>query len=297
MQLLAFLALAAGFFALYFGLSIFFFNDVSTVLTEKNATFSTKLVAEFKLAQLTASIVSFVFPALLFGYYSSPNALPYIGLQKKVSPVLLAAAFLLLFTIIPFIGWLGEINAHVKLGSMQKSLLEMEAQYNRIMTIFLQMKSPGDLFVNLFIMALLPAIAEELFFRGALQKVLLRLSHQPWIAILVSSLVFALLHGTFFKFIPIFTIGLLLGTVYYITRNIWYTIIIHFLNNAVAVLAIYFAPDNEFLRKFAYDNIPVPVYGALISFAVGIGIIFFIKRKSDEVFPEIITNDDNEFFA
>ena len=146
-------------------------------------------------------------------------------------------------------------------------------------------------------MALLPAIAEEMFFRGALQKALQRLTNTPWISILISSIVFGLLHGTFFKLLPIFTLGLLLGTIYYLTRNLWYTIAIHFLNNAFAVLSVYYADRSHILKKLASDDINVPLYAAIVSLAITIFIIYTIKRKSDEVSPLTITNDDNDFIS
>jgi membrane protease YdiL (CAAX protease family) len=296
-QFLAFLGLAGGFLILNSAVSSFFFGDIAGALLNKSAVVSPDVIDKFKWAQLAGSIISFILPSLFFGYYSSPKSLPYIGIQKNASLILLAAAFLLLCTIQPFIGWLGEINARIKFGSLQKSLLEMEAMYNRALQVFLQMKNFGDLLINLFIMALLPAIGEELFFRGSLQKALLRISHKPWLAILISSVVFALLHGTFFKILPIFTLGLILGIVYYITRNLWYTILIHFVNNAFAVLSVYYANSSETLKKIASDNISVPLYGAFLSLVVGIGIIYFIKKKSDEVLPATVTGDDNDYIA
>lgn len=296
-QFLVFLALAFGFFLLDYAVSSLFFTDISAAVMDKNAVVSQDLINRFKLAQVAASLISFILPALLFGYYSSPKALPYVGVQKSVSPVLMIAAALLLFCIQPFVGWLGQINARVNFGSLQKPLEDMEALYNRALQVFLQMKTVSDLVVNLFIMALLPAIAEELFFRGALQKAILRMTHQPWLAILMSSVVFGLMHGTFFKLLPIFTLGLLLGTVYYITRNLWYTITIHFLNNAFAVLSVYYAGSSGILKKLANDDLSVPLYAALISLMIAIGIIYFIKRKSDDVSPEIITNEDNDYLA
>jgi membrane protease YdiL (CAAX protease family) len=296
-QFFAFLGLAGGFLILNSVVSSFFFSDIATILVNKNAVVSPSAIGQFKLAQLAGSIISFIFPALLFGYYSSPKSLPYIGIQKNASIILAAAAVLLLFTIQPFISWLGEINARVKFGSGQKQLLEMEALYNRALQVFLQMKSFGDLLINLLIMALLPAIGEELFFRGSLQKALLRLTEKPWIAILITSVVFALLHGTFFKILPIFILGAILGIVYHVTRNLWYTILIHFLNNAFAVLSVYYGDQSETLKKLSGDGFSIPLYGAIASLAVGVAIIYFIKKKSDEVLPVIVTSDDNDYIA
>ena len=146
-------------------------------------------------------------------------------------------------------------------------------------------------------MALLPAFSEELFFRGALQKALLRLSTKPWLAILMSSLIFALLHGTVFKFIPIFVLGILLGTVYHFTRNLWYPIIIHFLYNAISLLAVYFSKQNVTLKKFANDDFNVPVLAAIISLAATLALVYFIKNKSDELFPATVTNEDDDYIA
>src|SRR5947209_4070292 len=172
-QFLAFLALAGGFIILNTVVSGFLFKDVTNIMLDKSAAVSPDLISRFKWAQFVSSTISFILPALLFGYYSSPKSLPYVGIQKHVSLILLLLSALLLVCVQPFIGWLGALNARANFGSMQKSLLEMEALYNRALQIFLQMKTFSDLLINLVIMALLPAIGEELFFRGSLQKALL----------------------------------------------------------------------------------------------------------------------------
>jgi hypothetical protein len=92
-------------------------------------------------------------------------------------------------------------------------------------------------------------------------------------------------------------LGLMLGTVYYVTRNIWYNIIIHFLNNALAVSAVYFADRSEMLKKIAADDFSLPIILSLLSLVVTIGIIYFMKKKSDEVLPAFATNEDNDYIA
>lgn len=292
-QFVTFLGLAAGFFLLNIALSTIFFQGLSEALTDKTAVITSETIAKFKWAQLFSSTIIFIIPALLFGYFSSPDMLPYVGLQKQFSIVLLIFSIILLFTAQPFVSWLGSINARINFGSMQQQLLQMEELYNRAVQTFLKMNGPSDLIINLFIIALLPAIGEELFFRGTLQKVLLRMSEKPWLAIFISSVIFALLHGTFFKVLPIFALGILLGTVYYYTRNLWYTITIHFLNNAFAVLSVYYGSNSPFLQKLNDDKLVVPLYAALFSFVVLIAIVYMMKRKSDEVLPAYITDDNH----
>lgn len=294
MQFFAFLGLAGGFFFIGTVVTMFFFKDIGYVLTDTAAPISAEMTGRFRLGQLISTTITFVIPALLFGYYSSPKALPYVGVRKSVSPVLLVAAIVLLFAVQPFIGWLGDVNAHFNFGSLQTTIERLEARYDAAMKVFLRMKTPNDLMVNLLLMALLPAIGEELFFRGALQKVLYRLSGKPWLAIIISATVFALLHGTLLKVLPIFTLGLMLGAVYHITNNLWYNAAIHFLNNAFAVLAIYYAGSNPFLKRLASDEWHMPLYGAVVSLIISIGIIYFFSRQYQKIAPSFIEAEEEE---
>ena len=296
-QFAVFMALAAGCFLLNYTITQFFFSDLGAVMMNKTAEITPGLVTRFKLAQLISATLSFIVPALLFGYFSSPKALPYVGIQPYFNYLLAGVGIVLIFSIQPFVGWLGTMNAKINFGALQEKLVEAEAIYTRVLNTFLKMDSAGDLLINLFIMALLPAVGEELFFRGALQKSLLRISNIPLVAIISSAAVFALLHGTFFKIIPIFTLGLMLGTVYHFTRNLWYPIIIHFLNNALAVLAFYLSDRNETIKKLADDNIQFLVFAVLISLVITVSLIMFMKKKSDEVFPAHVTDEENDYIA
>ena len=292
-QLAFFLSLSFAFLLISSYVTTLFFPEVGQVLLDKKAVITPELLGRFKWAQFINSILAFVMPALLFGYFSSERPARYVGLNPRVSLAIAAAAVLLLFAVQPFAGWLGELNSKVHFGSMQKELQEVEASYNRTMGAFLTMKSPADLAINICIMALVPAIGEELFFRGALQGILGRLIKIPWVAVLLSSLVFALLHGTFFKFLPIFTLGLMLGSVYQVTRNLWYTIIIHFFNNTLAVLAVYYGDKNRTLKQFANDQLSMPIYAVIVSLVLTLAIIYVIKRKSDTVLPVAEVEEDN----
>jgi membrane protease YdiL (CAAX protease family) len=277
-------------------MSLFFFSDIGAVLLDKNGIITPEIITRFKWAQFINSTFSFIIPALLFGYFSSPRPLPYLGLQRHFSVSLVVLCIVLLFTVQPFVGWLGNLNAQANFGSLQSVFKESEELHNRAMKSFLIMKTPTDLLINLLLMALLPAIGEELFFRGSLQKVLLRMNGKPWLAILISSAIFALMHSTFFKILPIFVLGILIGAIYYVTQNLWYCILIHLINNTLAVLSIYYADKSEIWKKLAGDY-NIPIYTALISLVVSLAIIYFIKKRSASVFAVAPVDDDQDFIA
>src|SRR3954451_19808071 len=109
-QLLSFFAIAGLSFWISSVVSYYFFPDVTAVLLDKKAAISPDMMGRFKLVQIATSTVCFILPALLFGYFSSPKVLPYVGIQKTISPEIFVAAVLLLFIVQPFATWLGQVN-------------------------------------------------------------------------------------------------------------------------------------------------------------------------------------------
>jgi membrane protease YdiL (CAAX protease family) len=291
-QFMAFMGLASGFFLINFVLSTIFFPDIAQVLNGEIENINPKIITQFKLANALGAIVSFLIPSLLFGYFSDEKPLLYLGLKKVISSKIIFFLFLLILSIQFIASWLGEWNSHINFGSLQEQIEKTEAIYSKAFEVMLQMNNWGDVLLNILLMALLPAIAEELFFRASLQKVIQRWSNKSWFAVLISSLVFALLHGTFFKFIPILLLGVMLGTLYHFTKNIWYNIFIHFFNNALAVLAVYYANKSDLIKSFSDDKMKVSIIAAIISIVVSVAILMYIKKITITESAEVDDNDD-----
>ena len=99
-----------------------------------------------------------------------------------------------------------------------------------------------------FVIALLQPLAEEVVFRGAILRSLLKWQPQRrWLMIGLSALLFALAHMNPMQFIHPLLIGLLLGWMYERTHSIIPGVVFHWVNNTVAVVAsIYFAKSEDF---------------------------------------------------
>ncbi len=98
----------------------------------------------------------------------------------------------------------------------------------------------GEYLLSLTIIAFLPAVMEETFFRGGIQNLLSRWFKHPIFAITITAILFSAIHGSYLGFLSRFALGFVLGWLFYLTGNIWYNIIGHFFNNAIAVTALYF---------------------------------------------------------
>jgi membrane protease YdiL (CAAX protease family) len=279
-QFVVFMGLAAGMFLIYRFIAQVFFGEALQSVMSGGQNLTPQALNQFRWAQLLSSIMTFVIPAYLYAYLSDEHPLAYLGVKKNTKMVILFAVLFLFVAVEPFAVYMGQINQHVNFGPDQQKLEDIERVYENAMNNFVKMRSPMDLFVNLFIVALVPAVSEELFFRASLQNILERWTRSPWVAIIISSIVFALLHLTIFKFLGILTLGVALGTLFYITRNILYNIFFHFVNNSISLLVAYYASRNETARKLSGDEVTVSITVAAVSLIVTLLLFVAIRRRS-----------------
>ena len=135
-----------------------------------------------------------------------------------------------------------------------------------------QMMEPTltSLGLNLFTVAVLPALLEEMIYRGYILRTL-----RPYgnvFAVLVSSLLFSLMHGNLRQIPFAFIVGLVLGFLYVLTDNIWMSISVHFANNAISVLMEYFGFGlSEEAGGYFYAMI---IYGLTLVGGVALLILF-----------------------
>lgn len=136
--------------------------------------------------------------------------------------------------------------------------------------------------LNLFTIAVLPALLEEMVFRGCVLR--LFRPYGDWFAVLVSAVVFGLMHGNLRQIPFAIIVGLVLGWLYVVTNNIWIPITVHFINNAVSV-------SMEYLG-FSLSENAVGVFYTLIILAlaaVGLGaglILILVYRRHLRMQPK-----------
>jgi len=278
-QFAVFIGLSAAMFLIYMTISQSLFGEVARALTTPGE-ISSETLRQFRWSQTLSAIMTFIIPALVYGYLSDERPLEWLGMKKSISPFIFFIVIFLLVAAQPFAIYMGQLNAQANFGPMQNELKRMEEITENAMSHFVKMNGPSDLMINLLIVGILPAIGEELFFRGSLQNILERWTKTPWVAISLSSIFFAFLHLTAFKFLGILTLGAVLGTLFYVTRNLWYNILFHFLNNSIALLATYYATRNAMLQKLAADDYKISVVAAIISLVITIAIFILIRKRS-----------------
>lgn len=129
--------------------------------------------------------------------------------------------------------------------------------------------TPPNAFMGYFVIAFLPAIAEEMFFRGFVLSSLLK-RVKPWMAIVVSALLFGIFHMNFVQIIPATLTGVILAYITYKSKSIYPAMLMHFLNNAFAQSSILFPEKFVLIDQFFVDIQQGEAIGLML---IGIGIV------------------------
>jgi uncharacterized protein len=199
----------------------------------------------FQHPELKTSILLMQGTGTLFGMI----VLPYFLLKKQGRS--LAAIFdgywysrptvmviILVIVFMPFnsvfIEW--NQNLHFPGDGWAREIEESLAEGVRYIT---QFTSTSDFVFAFIVIAILPAIGEEIVFRGLIQNDFYRATRNIHVAIWVSAVLFSAIHIQFFGFFPRMLLGALFGYLYYWSGNLWVAVLAHFVNNGFTVVAFY----------------------------------------------------------
>jgi len=252
-----------------------------------------RIVATMKWIQALSSLVIFLLPSFVFALIVF-NGRPFyfLGFRRAGRPNLYLLASLCMLLAFPLVFWLGEINQLIPLPEWMNAF---EKDATKQMEAFLKADGFADVLINIIVIALLPAICEEIAFRGVLQRIFIAVFRNPWGGIIFAAFLFSAFHLQFQGFLPRMFLGVLLGVMYWYSGSLWTSILAHFVYNGVQVGVVSYAP------KYVSQNPSVPFFAALIS-AAAVGVIVWIFRKRSTVtyaaeYETDELNKHNQFIA
>ena len=221
---------------------------------------------------------SFVLPGIftlwLFYQRKTIHWLDYIRARKLPDMSLLGWSILALLVSTPIVLFSYQIN---KLIPLPEVLLSLENDTAETLKNLLVMDTPLELLANLIVIALLPGIGEELLFRGILQQQIQRRVPSPWMAIVLTAIIFSTIHLQFEGFLPRVLLGFLLGWLYWRTGNFWIPAIAHFFNNGLQVFAQYLY-GHEISTLDLEKDVEIPWAAALFSAVLLWAVVYKINH-------------------
>lgn len=237
-----------------------------------------------KIGQGISSIMMFVVPPIV--YYSitrKEHQMRALGFRKLTPPWwLIFIGVAIMFVSIPVTATLTTWNEGMSLGGafskLEDLIKNLEETAKATTEKMLNVNTIGGLLLNLVIIALIPAIGEEMTFRGVLQQSLTR-KMNPHIAIILSAAIFSFFHFQFYGFLPRMFLGILLGYMFYITGSLWTSILMHFVNNGSAV-ALYYLGNKGIIEDAEHWGETQNAWLIVGSAIVTTGLLIWSWRKS-----------------
>ena len=224
----------------------------------------------------------FVVPAIIFARLSSSAWKQYLGF-RFVMPRIAIASVLVMIASLPLINVLAWINEGLVLPEYLSGLEEvfagMEEKAQKLTSAIAGTGSVVSLGINIIIVALLPALGEEMIFRGLLIPILRKWTGNVHVAVWISAFLFSAMHFQFYGFLPRFVLGALLGYLFVWSKSIWAPILAHFVNNALALVLLFLIARGSISEEVDSFDPELSdwlwVGGSLIAVS---GLIFYIMK-------------------
>lgn len=254
-------------------------------------------VTAYRLATMGAQIVFLLVPTVVLAQLRFPNVRNVFRFGS-VHPVQIALALVSVLALQQMLQayLLLQDALPIELPPLLRDLLDqlrhMMEQLYRTLTAA---DSFGEFLFVVFVIAVTPAVCEELLFRGLVQRTLEGEEEQLQIlpveerrkrrltAAFTTGVVFACYHLNPFTFVPLAVLGMYFGYLVYRTQNIVPAIAAHFFNNFLACVAVYLKVDENFIAFFPGDQ-PGPAtiafYAAVSGLVFAVATYILVRRTS-----------------
>jgi uncharacterized protein len=263
--------------------------DYFTLMSGNYSDATTQVISALKFLNLFTTLGTFLVPVIGIPLINKEKPLEFLMLDKSPGLMTILQATALFLLLFPFLEWLINFNQGIHLpvafGQAEEWIRAKEAQMEQLTEQFLTMVSLRDMFLNLLIVAFIPAMLEELYFRGLVQKLAHKWFGNIHFAIIFTAIFFSAVHLQFLGFLPRFLLGFLFGYLFYWTGSIWTTVFAHFLNNGLAVILLYLGQKG--IINYQMDQ-PMNSSNTTIIFSFAVAALFFLalafyyNRKRDK---------------
>ncbi|MDE5646471.1 MAG: CPBP family intramembrane metalloprotease [Muribaculaceae bacterium] len=278
-------AMGLGLLACIFILASVITSVIVTLLTSRMSNAG----AAVRISIVLQDILIFILPAVATAVVMTRLPARFLSIDIPPRWRLLLLAVISLFAAFPLlnciVAWNEGIHLPAQYADIEASLRELENSAAGTLDGIMSTTSVPTLILSILIVGMLAGLSEELFFRGALQKLMTLTRINPHVAIWLTAFIFSAVHFQFFGFVPRMILGAYFGYLVWWTRCLWIPVIVHALNNSTVVVSKWIEARSG--HDCGIDTIGADLTGSATSAAaVAVSIVltayllYTIKRES-----------------
>lgn len=239
------------------------------------------VINTYRWLQIILSAAIFITPAVIFAKMRSGDISVELGLD---APLRFKVLILTIVTVVaswPFVYLLLELNQAFPFPeSVYESIKAMEDRAQSMLKSLILIETTADFFVVLLMVAIIPAVGEELLFRGAMQPLLIKVTGSAIAGILLCGFIFSFMHMQFLGFLPRMGLGVMFGFIFYYTGSMWAVIVAHFVHNG-AQLLVFNLHEAGVIDTDPESAEIFPAYAGIFSLLLVVGLMMVFKKDNE----------------
>ena len=235
--------------------------------------------------QAGGALFGFVLTPLVHQQFIDHTSLPQLLSTRHTgwTPLVLVLGSVVAF--MPVNAAVMEWNIGLDFGPISPTFQEWayakEEELRELTEYLTRFESFGGLLAGLLVIAVLPAVGEELVFRGIVQRRFYTLVGNTHVAIWLAAFIFSAIHFQFFGFFPRLLLGALFGYIYHWSGNLWYAIFAHFVNNGFTLVMLYLYQQGSVDMDIESTE-SVPWMMALLALVACSALLLFFKQRTEQ---------------
>ncbi len=237
-----------------------------------------------RISTVLQDILVFVLPPMLTAMMVTRFPAEFLEVMKRPKGVIVLLAILTMVVSVPMMNFVIDWNENLHFLDKFEWIKDLEQNAQASIETLLGTATIGNLIISLLIVGCLTGFAEEIFFRGGLQKLLMCARLNPHSAIWITALVFSLFHFQLYGFVPRLLLGAFFGYLMWWSGSLWISVIAHAFNNSIVVATRWLAENNPSLPDIdaiggvtsSWDSFAIMALSVLLTVIGVIGI----KRMS-----------------
>lgn len=221
---------------------------------------------------------TFMVPVFLVARLLNETFGSFARLQKPGNVLYFWSGVVVLAVINPLLTFTVEVNEQLQLpdafSALENWMKQAEDSAAQLTKAILYSDGQAMLIIKLLVIAVIPALCEELLFRAGLQQLLLRKTGKIHLSVWVSAAIFSAIHFQFYGFLPRMLLGAVLGYLMVCSGSLWPGVVFHLLNNATGVVIGHFHLDTSGIALLS-ESYVYPWYAVVLSTVLSVAVVVY----------------------